>query len=206
MQISRLSQPIRMNRFFVSRFQRVEMKWSTQVESVIIPSSCTPEAQKPGVNNSRVPAIDDARNYETQEARGDVCLGGEAAALVTRNKRERGMGVMGERADYWNRIPATAPRQWQGGALDSREMIENKPRSSQYALTTTVLVAEVRESPHISEIDGEPDDRQQEIELPRPSLPAVAGADALHGIFYHRRRHHFRYLQSSGNKYAIYGS
>lgn len=56
-----------------------------------------------------------------------------------------------------------------------------------YILTTAVLVAKVRESPDISEIDGEPDDRQQEVELPRPSLPAVAGAvagaDALRDIF-----------------------
>lgn len=93
---------------------------------------------------------------------------------------------------------ATASRQWQRGALDSREIIENKPRAEiaprrarkrKDALTTTVLVAKVRKPPHVGEVDGKADNRQQEIELSRPRFPAVAAAAVLREIFHQRRRH-----------------
>lgn len=42
-------------------------------------------------------------------------------------------------------------------------------------LTATILVAEVREAPHVGEVDGEPDDGQQEVHL---LAPCLALADA----------------------------
>ena len=41
-------------------------------------------------------------------------------------------------------------------------------------LTTTVLVAEVREAPHVGQIDGEPDDGQQKVHLPAPGFALFA--------------------------------
>jgi len=41
------------------------------------------------------------------------------------------------------------------------------------ALTAPVLVAEVRETPHVGQIDGESNDREQKVDLLAPGLPGV---------------------------------
>lgn len=40
-------------------------------------------------------------------------------------------------------------------------------------LTATILVAQVRKAPHVGQIHGKPDDREQEVHLAGPCFPLV---------------------------------